>query len=155
VGQQTREPPANTLSAGRPPECRSTYPRDTQHDLLKPWSSIRSTRFLPYSKVARRRNGVLPTDVEAELTVIARDVLRGYGFEPRYLETALEREAVMAEPARDHLVAEVRSGLRVLTGVAGLVLLIACVNIGLLLLSRTIDRSAELAVRAALGAGQG
>ena len=153
-GRQSRATPAFTIIGVLPREFRFTYPKETEIYLLKPWTAIRAGRSLEYAMVGRLRAGVAAAQAQAELTTIAQNILRTYGLRAEYLRSALEREAMMAEPVVDHLVAQVRPGLVVLGGVAGLVLLIACVNIGLLMVSRTIDRTGELAVRAALGAGR-
>ena len=56
---------------------------------------------------------------------------------------------------QDSVTGDVRPTLLILLGAAGLILLLAAVNLGTLVLSRSLERAREMAVRTALGATRG
>ena len=61
----------------------------------------------------------------------------------------------MSSPLDESMVGgNLRSAFQILQGTAGLVLLIACANVGGLLLAQGVMRQRELAVRAAIGSGR-
>ena len=154
AGRQPRSQPAYTIVGVLPDDVRFTYPRDTEIFLLLPWSQIRPERSLEYTVIGRLRPGVTASMAGAEMTTVTRNVTRGYAEIPeKDLARMLDETRSMAEPLAEHLSAEVRPGVLLLAAVSALVLLIACVNLGLLMVARTVDRAGELAVRAALGAG--
>ncbi len=135
-----------------PEGFRFTYPDDTELYALWPWSGIHPNRALEYQMIARLKPGVTAGQAQAELTAVAKDIVRGYGIPTQFREAAIARAAALVEPMPEHLKREVRPGVLLLAAVAGLVLLIGCVNLGLLVMARTVDRGRELAVRSALGA---
>lgn len=75
------------------------------------------------------------------------------------IASLLEREApldrgygVFVAPLHEYLTKDVRSALVMLMAIVAIVLLIACTNLGGLLLARGVERRGELALRASLGA---
>jgi putative ABC transport system permease protein len=98
--------------------------------------------------VGRLAPGVSETQAQADLTAVARRLKAEYGDDTPMTDAAVQ-------PMLDTLVGPVRPALLTLFGAAGVLLLVACVNVANLLLARALARDREAAVRLALGAGPG
>jgi putative ABC transport system permease protein len=107
---------------------------------------FRQVRYL--EAVGRLRDGVTPTEAQAELSAIAAQLAAEHPGSNRGWDAAT------VVPLRSSIVGEINQTLIVLLGVVGFILLIGCVNLANLLLARGSARSQELAVRSALGASR-
>jgi macrolide transport system ATP-binding/permease protein len=98
--------------------------------------------------MGRLRDGVSLEAATAETRAIAARL------EKEYPESNKGRSARLV-PMRDAVVGDIRPTLLVLSSGAGLLLLIACVNVASLLLVRAESRKRETVLRAAMGASVG
>jgi putative ABC transport system permease protein len=123
--------------------------RASRVDIWKPLQA--SVQTLPRSThpifvIGRLKPQSTPVLAQQEMTTISADLERAY-------EENADR-GVFIEAIDDVLFKRVRPGLWLLLSAVGLVLLIACVNVVNLLLTRGTARLREVALRSALGANR-
>jgi putative ABC transport system permease protein len=127
-----------TMLADRPQLWKPFVPRPVEFTLTGPFDFIALARLKP---------GATVSQATSELNVIQANLGR---------ESSLRREfRALVVPLAQQLTDRARFGLQVILGVVALVLLVACVNITNLLLTRNIARQREFAIRRAIGAGSG
>lgn len=129
------------------------FPDETT-DLWKPYAwnpTMRQAVFFRRAHwvnvVARVKPGVSQEAANAQLQAVAKQLERDFP------ETNTVMGAEMT-PLHEFLVGDTRLPLFVLLGAVGLLLLIACANVGNLLLVKAAGSEREVALRLALGAGK-
>jgi len=106
-----------------------------------------------YVAIGRLKPGVTVPQAQADMTAIMRQ------FASEHPKTNLLAGGrfvdALVEPLLISNTLQIRSALWALLAAVGCLLLIGCLNLGILLIARASSREKELAVRAALGAGAG
>jgi putative ABC transport system permease protein len=126
------------------------YTRDADVWSLSRMDFPRMPRDVPFLRVVGRlRDGASLENAQAEADLFAG---RQRSLHPIHRESRLEIEVVSLRSALSEGHA---TRIWILLGAVSLVLLIGCVNLVNLLLSRSAARQKELALRTALGAGRG
>ena len=130
-----------------------------QQDWNQVWTAVRlddadrkqGDRPRSYSAIGRLKAGVPLSAAEAELKTLQAQLAKSYA-DPSVRES---RDSVIVQRYADTLVdASLKKGLIALLAAAGVLWLIACVNVTNLFLVRATTRQREIAVRGALGASR-
>src|SRR5437773_2487967 len=113
-------------------------PKDDERDLVGEFD---------FAAIGRLRTGMSPQQALAELNVIQAQISR----EVAKTDTGVDLSAAII-PLEFEVVGAARRGLTLLLAAVGVVMLIACVNLANMMLSRIPGRIREAAIRTALGA---
>jgi putative ABC transport system permease protein len=112
--------------------------------VIPPDSYLRGRGSLQLNAIARLHDGMTIESASAELVALSKRLIA------EHPETNTDR-ILQATPLRDTIVGPIRPMLVLLGAAVAAVLLIACANLGSLLLAHSQSRVREFAVRAAIG----
>jgi putative ABC transport system permease protein len=118
--------------------------------IITPQLQVRGPSILVTFVVGKVKPGVPIAKARAEIQAIQDRVAR----ENPAMQAFYAAAELRVLPLQEKLVGESRRALLILSAAVGFVLMIACANLGNLLLARVTARQKEIAIRAAIGAGR-
>ncbi|MDP9120251.1 MAG: ABC transporter permease [Acidobacteriota bacterium] len=121
-------------------------PRVDEPGVITTSSIDRGAGFLDLA--ARLRPGIGIAEAQAEVDAVSR---RYRAESPALLDSPWDLQVV---PLQEALVGDLRPSLLLLLGAIAFVLLIACADVGNLLLAQALTRRREIAIRSVMGAGR-
>ncbi|MEP7272306.1 MAG: ABC transporter permease [Acidobacteriota bacterium] len=122
-----------------------SYPGETEvwiTSSVEPPNTSRTAHNWPI--IGRLRDSVTIEQARADVSLIAQQLRETHGASMSAVDFTLI-------PLQQYLTRNVRAGLLLLLGAAGLLLLVACANVSNLLLTRATARHREFTIRLALG----
>jgi predicted permease len=121
-----------------------------EQEQVEGWSVLNARGNRSVTPLGHLKTGVTPVQAIADLNSIGSDLEKNYPKEDGQMSFALARPSLYG----DYFGGPVQAFLAGLMLLAGLILLAACANLGSLFAARAADRSREVALRLALGAGR-
>ena len=121
-----------------------------EQEQVEGWSVLNARGERRVTPLGHLKTGVTPAQVIADLNSIGSDLEKNYPKDDGQMSFALARPSLYG----DYFGGPVQAFLAGLMLLAGLILLAACANLGSLFAARAADRSREVALRLAMGAGR-
>ena len=151
VGRGDRRERVFTVVGVLPSTFRFTYPEETEVWAVLPWTRVERApkAAVAYHVIGRLRDGSSVQGAEADLRRTTSGMRNLIDSRTRLPYTA---RPASVESLSDWVTAQVRPAILLLNAIALACLLVACVNVGALLLARTMGRTQDMAVRLSLGA---
>jgi len=121
-----------------------------EQEQVEGWSVLNARGDRHVTPLGHLKTGVTPAQAIADLNSIGSDLEKNYPKDDGQMSFAVARSSLYG----DYFGGPVQAFLAGLMLLAGLILLAACANLGNLFAARAADRSREVALRLAMGAGR-